>query len=176
MVDFSQRHDSKTLILIRHGEADWGLDDYNRPLTERGHRQAAQAGKWLLEQGVVPQMMVSSAALRTRQTTTWVSDSLGEKAPTASLDERLYLCPPSALMTAINNVPPAVDSLMLVGHNPGIEDAAAQLMRQDSAYEAAMEISYGFAPASVAVFEVLGQWDELVAGEAKLVAFRGFDG
>ncbi len=174
MSELSRRHDSKLLIIMRHAEADWGMDDFNRPLTARGHSQAPQAGAWLLEQGFVPEMIISSAALRTRQTTTWVSDALGEKAPTASLDERLYNAPASAITTAINYAPDTVNALMVVAHLPGVQDAALQLMRPDSDYEASMEISYGFAPASVAVFEVLGEWDQLVDGEARLIAFKTF--
>lgn len=169
MTDFSlPRHDYKRLIIMRHAEADWGLDDFNRPLTSRGHKQAPRAGVWLLEQGFVPEMLVSSAALRTRQTTTWVSEALGEKAPTASLDERLYNAPASRLLTTINRTPAGVQTLMLVAHLPGVQDATLQLARPDSDYEALMDASYGFAPATLAVFGVPGEWDELVEGEATL--------
>lgn len=174
MAEFSKRHDSKMLIIMRHAEADWGLDDFNRPLTQRGYGQASEAGRWLVESGSVPEMIISSAALRTRQTTTWIEDALGEKAPTASLDERLYIAPASALLTAINHAPESVNSLMLVAHLPGVQDAAMQLMRSDSDIESSTEISYGFPPASVAVFEVLGPWNQLVAGEAKLIDFQTF--
>lgn len=174
MTEFTKRHDSKTLIIMRHAEADWGVDDFNRPLTHNGHLQASDAGQWLLENGYVPEMIMSSAALRTRQTTTWIEDALGEKAPTASLDERLYNAPASALVSAINNAPATVNSLMLVAHLPGVQDAATQLMRADSDYEASMDISYGFPPSSVAVFEIVGQWDELSDGEARLIDFKSF--
>lgn len=175
MTDFAlPRHDTRTLIIMRHAEADWGLDDFNRPLTRRGHEQAPRAGAWLLEHGFVPEMMVSSAALRTRQTTTWVSEALGEKAPTASLDERLYNAPASQLMTTINRTPAGVHSLMVIAHLPGVQDAALQLASPDSDYEALMDASYGYAPSSLAVFEVPGDWDELVAGEACLTHFATF--
>lgn len=169
MTDFAlPRHDARRLIIMRHAEADWGLDDFNRPLTSRGHQQAPRAGAWLLEQGFVPEMLVSSAALRTRQTTTWVSEALGEKAPTASLDERLYNAPASRLLTTINRTPAGVQTLMLVAHLPGVQDATLQLARPDSDYEALVDASYGFAPATLAVFDVPGEWDELVEGEAHL--------
>lgn len=175
MAELSKRHDSKMLIIMRHAEADWGMDDFNRHLTKRGHEQASQAGQWLMATEAIPEMIISSAALRTRQTTTWIEDALGEKAPTASLDERLYNAPGTALISAINNAPASVNSLMLVAHLPGVQDAAMALMRSDSEVEASTEISYGFPPASVAVFEVLGNWDELVDGEAKLIAFKTFE-
>lgn len=168
------RHDARTLILMRHAEADWGLDDFNRPLTRRGQEQARAAGAWLLEQGLVPDMLVTSAALRTRQTTVWVSEALGEKAPTASLDERLYNAPASALMSALNRTPAGVQSLLLLAHLPGVQDAALSLARPDSDYEALMDASYGFAPSSLAVFEVLGDWGQLVEGEGRLVRFASF--
>lgn len=170
MTDFAlPRHDARTLIIMRHAEADWGLDDFNRPLTRRGHSQAPRAGAWLVEQGLIPEMMVSSAALRTRQTTTWVSEALGDKAPTASLDERLYNAPASQLLTTINRTPEAVHSLMLIAHLPGVQDATLQLARPDSDYEALMDASYGFAPATLAVFQVQGDWGQLVDGEAQLI-------
>lgn len=175
MTDFAlPRHDARTLILMRHAEADWGLDDFNRPLTRRGHEQAPRAGQWLLEHGFIPEMLVSSAALRTRQTTTWVSQALGEKAPTASLDERLYNAPASCLLTTINRAPAGVQTLMLVAHLPGVQDAALQLARPDSDYEALMDASYGYAPSSLTVLQVESDWDQLMEGEARLTHFATF--
>lgn len=175
MSEFSlPRHDAKTLIIMRHAEADWGLDDFNRPLTKRGHSQAPQAGAWLLQNGFVPEMLVSSAALRTRQTTTWVSEALGEKAPTASLDERLYNAPASALLSTVNRTPEGVQSLMLVAHLPGVQDAALQLARPDSDYEALMDASYGYAPCSLTVFEIEVPWSEVFEQQARLTHFKTF--
>lgn len=169
MTEFAlQRHDVRTLIIMRHAEADWGLDDFNRPLTRRGHAQAPLAGAWLLEQGVTPEMIVSSAALRTRQTTTWISEALGEKAPTASLDERLYNAPACQLMDTINRTPEGVRSLMLIAHLPGVQDLTLQLAQPNSDYEALMDASYSFAPATLAVFQVESNWGQLVEGEATL--------
>ena len=72
----------KTLVIMRHAEADmpWGTGDFDRPLTRRGREQAPAAGRWLLEHGAVPEMILCSAALRTRQTCTWVADALGDEA------------------------------------------------------------------------------------------------
>lgn len=169
------RHDARLLIIMRHAEADWGLDDFNRPLTKCGHGQAPEAGRWLLENGYIPEMLVSSAALRTRQTTAWISEGLGEKAPTASLDERLYNAPSSQLMTAVNVAPSTVQSLMLVAHWPGVQDLCMNLASPDSDYDALMDLSYGFEPGSVAVFEVLEEWGQLVNREARLIAFETFN-
>ena len=168
------RHDAKKLIIMRHAEADWGLDDFNRPLTKHGHAQAPQVGRWLADNGHIPEMIISSAALRTRQTTTWVSEALGEKAPTASLDERLYNAPSSALLSTVHRAPQGVQALMLVAHLPGVQDAALELARPDSDYEALMDASHGFSPSSVAVFDVFGDWSELTTAAAFLKAFKAF--
>lgn len=173
--ELSQRpDDTRTLIMMRHAEADWGMDDFNRPLTSRGHLQARAAGEWLHHTGTLPEMIVSSAALRTRQTTTWVCEALGEKAPTASLDERLYNAPARMLRQCIENTPDSVRSMMLVAHLPGVQDAAMDLMSSTSDYESLMDISYGFPPSSIAVFEVETSWSELLDHDARLVSFRTF--
>lgn len=168
------RSQDRTLIIMRHGQADmpWGTSDFDRRLTEHGEQQAHDAARWLLEQGAVPEMIVCSAALRTRQTCTWVMDALGEKAPTASLDERLYNAAPSALISAINRTPDTVRSLMLIAHYPGVQEAALRLAARDSEYDAVMDASAGFSEASLAVLRVPGEWAALDGADARLVAFR----
>lgn len=128
----SHRSGVKRLIIMRHAEADWGLNDFDRPLTKRGHEQAAAAGAWLAARGYIPEQIMSSSALRTRQTTTWVSDGLGAKAPTAHLDEGLYEVSASRIIARINSVSENVHSLMVVSHLPGVQDAAQRLMSPDS--------------------------------------------
>ena len=176
MTEISSRmkRDVTHLILMRHAEADRGLNDFDRPLTKRGHQQAAQAGAWLAERGYIPEQIMSSAALRTRQTTTWVSDALGEKGPTAHLDEGLYEVGASRIIARINGVSENVRSVLVVSHLPGIQDAAIQLTHPDSDQNAAMEMFYGFPPSSVAVFEVPGEWALLDGADAHLIAFKSF--
>ncbi len=152
----SHRSGAKRLIIMRHAEADWGLNDFDRPLTKRGHEQAAAAGAWLASRGYIPEQIMSSSALRTRQTTTWVSDGLGAKAPTAHLDEGLYEVSASRIIARINSVSENVHSLMVVSHLPGVQDAVQRLMGPDSDPNASMDVYYGFPPSSIAVFEVPG--------------------
>ena len=56
----SHRSGVKRLIIMRHAEADWGLNDFDRPLTKRGHEQAAAAGAWLAARGYIPEQIMSS--------------------------------------------------------------------------------------------------------------------
>lgn len=167
------RSDARTLIVMRHAQAvmPWGTSDFDRPLTATGREQAPAAGRWLVEQGVVPEMILCSAALRTRQTCTWVCDALGEKAPTASLDERLYNCAPSELLRAVNRTPETVRSLMVIAHYPGVQELVMRLAAPDSDYDAVMEASSGFSPASLAVLTFRGEWAALDGADARLVAF-----
>lgn len=168
------RSSSKTLIVMRHGEAamPWGTGDFDRQLTERGAQQAAAAGHWMVEQGLVPEMIVCSAALRTRQTCTWVCDSLGEKAPTASLEEQLYNCSPQHLQAVVGQTPETVRALLVIAHYPAVQEAALSLASRGSDYEALMDASGGFPPSGTAVLAVDKPWAALDGADADLVAFR----
>ncbi|MDO4252086.1 MAG: histidine phosphatase family protein [Rothia sp. (in: high G+C Gram-positive bacteria)] len=167
---------SRKLLLMRHAEADWGLDDFNRPLTRRGHQQAGSAGQWLRSCGLIPEMVLASSALRTRQTVTWLADALGQKAPTASLDERLYNADADQLLQVIAGVPDSVQSLLLVAHLPGVQELALDLMHPQSDREATVEVSYGFPPATIASFEVGDAWSNVRSGQQLLRALEIFAG
>ncbi|WP_129656654.1 SixA phosphatase family protein [Rothia halotolerans] len=167
------RSQDKTLVIMRHAEADapWGVSDFDRPLTERGHAQAPDAGRRLLEIGAAPEMIVCSAALRTRQTCTWVCDALGEKAPTASLEERLYNAPPRELMRAIARVPETVRALMVIAHYPAVQEVSMRLASRDSDYDAVMDASSGFPAGGFAVLTTDRPWAALDQADAVLRAF-----
>ncbi|GAP56346.1 uncharacterized protein Rv1276c/MT1313 [Arthrobacter sp. Hiyo6] len=113
-------HHKRRLILMRHSKADWpgGVADHERPLEERGHLEAPLAGKWLLKHGVVPDFILCSSALRTRQTCTWVCSALGDKAPTPKLEDGLYGASALRMLTVINHVPDTVTTLMVISHMP----------------------------------------------------------
>src|SRR5690625_4563630 len=82
----------KRLIVLRHGKAAYPpVPDHERPLAQRGNIEAPAAGRWLVERGFFPDAIITSDAVRTRQTTTWVINELGDKAPTPYLDSRLYM-------------------------------------------------------------------------------------
>jgi phosphohistidine phosphatase len=91
-------HHLRRLVIMRHAKADWpgGVADHERPLEERGHREAPLAGRWLLKHKIVPDFILCSSALRTRQTCTWVCSELGDKAPRPSSKTAFTLPPRSA--------------------------------------------------------------------------------
>ncbi|WP_200910874.1 SixA phosphatase family protein [Curtobacterium sp. S6] len=167
------RSQGKTLMIMRHAEADlpWGTSDFDRPLTRRGHETAPAVGRWMLREGVVPEMIASSSALRTRQTCTWVCDALGDKAPTASLEDRLYNAPTRNLLSVIGRTPETVHSLLVIAHFPAVQEAVLSLASRDSNYEAVMDASSGFPPAALAVMTLDKPWAALDGADALLRAF-----
>lgn len=167
------RHDRKKLVLMRHAEAEhpWGVSDHDRPLDRGGAADAAAAGRWLLEHGHVPDMILCSSALRARQTCTWVCSVLGDLAPTARLDESLYAAPDTRIIAAVNHVPETVQSLLLIGHLPGLREAALRLATPDSDYDAVMSLADGCPTSGLAVLDVAGAWAGLDGADARLVDF-----
>lgn len=119
-----------TLTLMRHAKSSWqnhGQSDHDRPLNERGHRDAPIMAARLKERGDIPSLILSSSAQRTQQTTAHLLDVFGEPSPEVHYDERLYLGSPESILDILNDVPDAVNHVIVVAHNPGIEDLSALL-------------------------------------------------
>lgn len=169
----AQRTQEKTLILLRHAKADWplGVPDHDRPLAGRGHLEAPAAGVWLREHGLVPEMIVCSSAVRTRQTCTWVCSELGEAAPTASLDERLYEAPAARALAVINETEERVRSLLVIGHMPWVQDLGMRLASVDSDEEAVMSMAEHCPTLGLQVFAVPGDWASLDGRDARMTHF-----
>ena len=126
----------RQLLVLRHGKSSWAdafTDDWERPLTERGERDAVRVGEFLRRQGLVPDLIVSSDAVRAQSTAQRAADASGYSG-TITLSSLLYHATPAAITGVINGVingaPNAVHRLMIVGHNPGLEDLVSQLTRQ----------------------------------------------
>lgn len=164
----------KTLLILRHGEAgpSFSGDDHSRTLTPRGQEQSRQAGAWLREAGHLPDATVCSDAMRTRQTCIWVDEALGEKAPTPYLDSRLYLAAPRQMLSIINETPETVQSLLVIGHMPGVQEVSMELASVHSEEEPVIRMAGSWPTAGIARFEVEGPWAELDGRDARLVEFR----
>lgn len=166
-------HHGKRLILMRHAKAAYalGVEDHERPLAQRGHDEAPLAGKWLLENGVVPDFILCSSALRTRQTCTWVCQQLGAKAPTPKLEDALYAAPPSALLSVINHVPETVTTLLVIAHMPGVQELALRLASRDSEQDAYMQMASGYPTSALTVLDYTGDWATLDRQDARITHF-----
>ena len=118
-----------TLILLRHGKSDWSGDeaDVNRPLAKRGRRQAPEAGHWLATHVDRIDLAVVSTAKRARATWDLVSAELGER-PKTRHDENAYAASGGELLDIIRSLGDELGTVILVGHNPGLEDLAETLV------------------------------------------------
>ncbi|WP_313820805.1 histidine phosphatase family protein [Citricoccus sp.] len=163
----------KTLILLRHAKSDWpdGVNDHDRPLGGRGHREAPAAGQWLVNQGVYPDMILCSDAVRTRQTCTWVCGELGEKAPTPYLDSRLYEADATRALAVINETEERVRSLMVIGHMPWVQDLGMRIASVDSDEEAVVSMAERYPTLGLQVFTVPGEWASLDGRDARMTHF-----
>lgn len=166
-------HHIKRLILMRHAKAAFplGVADHERPLAQRGHNEAPLAGKWLLEHDVVPDFILCSSALRTRQTCTWVCQQLGDKAPTPKLEDGLYAAGATGMLSVINHVPDTVTTLMIISHMPGIQDLALRLASRDSDQDAYMSVATGYPTSALTVLEHTGSWATLDGQDARITDF-----
>ena len=120
----------KRLLLLRHAKAGQDSDggDYARPLAPRGTRNAPAMGRAMREKSYVPKLVLCSGAARTRQTWALAAAELTSK-PAVEFDDGLYLAPWKAILNTAKEVPENIKTLMIVGHNPGLEDCAAALLR-----------------------------------------------
>jgi len=124
---------TRRLIVLRHAKSDWGSEaqgDHARPLNERGRRNAPRVAERLRELGWVPQVVVSSDATRTRET--WACMQIAFEAapgggPSVTFTRSLYLMGIDEIRAALRELPPTVDTVMMLGHNPGWEDAVHEL-------------------------------------------------
>jgi len=121
----------RTLILLRHAKSDWsgGEADLLRPLAKRGRHQAPDAGRWLAASIGRVDLAVVSPAERARSTWQLASAELAAP-PRTRFDDRVYAASGSALLKLVRELPDDVHTVLLVGHNPGIEDLVSTLTGQ----------------------------------------------
>jgi len=119
-----------TLVLLRHAKADRpaGTADFQRPLTERGHRDAAAAGGWLVGHGYAPDLVLCSPATRARQTWHGVATAL-PTGPEVHYDDRLYGADDDELLDILREVT-TEGVVAVIAHNPTLEDVSITLDRR----------------------------------------------
>jgi phosphohistidine phosphatase len=162
---------TKTLILFRHAKSSWdnNVEDHERPLAERGRKAAPVMAKWLAASGSKPTVALVSTARRTQETWALVVPELG-KITKRDVSE-IYEAPAVRLLDAIHAVEPSVESLIIVGHNPGMEDLARLLMKGDGA-EAGARMRKKFPTAAIAVLSLpIDDWTEVKSHIADLTEF-----
>jgi len=119
----------KRLLILRHAKSSWAdtsQDDWQRPLTDRGRRDAPRVGELLRDRSLVPDLIITSDAVRARTTAQAVAASAGYTRELV-VEPSLYLATPDAVIAVLNGVPDDAHSVMIVGHNPGLEGVVQEL-------------------------------------------------
>ncbi|GMQ29191.1 histidine phosphatase family protein [Algoriphagus confluentis] len=120
----------KKFILIRHAKSAWDqpfLQDHDRPLAERGLKDAPKMALKLKKKGIFPDLMISSSALRASETAKITAKELGYPKKEIKEDSRLYHASPHAILKILRSQSDSVNSLFLFGHNPGMNDLITYL-------------------------------------------------
>ncbi|POX38424.1 phosphohistidine phosphatase [Streptomyces sp. Ru73] len=161
----------RRIVLLRHAKAEWSQEsDHERPLAERGRRDAPAAGRWLAGAGINPGLTLCSTALRTRETWKLCVHELPRR-PKTVYEDRLYEASLGELIAVVNEVPDDVDDLLLVGHNPGMHALADALSGEADGELLTRMNRSGFPTASLAVVAFEGSWKSVEHGVGRLVSF-----
>lgn len=165
----------KRLFLLRHAKAqpaDGSIEDFDRTLLLSGMQDAAVMARYLRKADHKLDLILCSASARTTQTAELV---LQELTSEVEYRDNLYLADAPKLLAAVRGAPAAVTNLMLVGHNPGLENAATLLAREpvrrkERARHEALEEKFPTSALAILDFDV-GRWRDVEKGAGKLVDF-----
>lgn len=160
----------RELLLLRHAKSDWDSGvpaDFDRPLARRGKSDAPKVGAWLYREGLVPDHVVSSPAERARQTAIKVCKRLDFRKKRIVWEPAIYEAGLPELLEILSRVPPEAATVLLIGHNPGLEDLLKHLVADD--YEIP-EDGKLLPTAAVARLEMPDDWSRLDRGSAHLLS------
>lgn len=160
------------LILLRHAKSAWpdGVADRERPLAERGRKAAPVIGAYMAREKLIPDLALVSPARRAQETWKLVREALSKKVAERETPG-IYEVAAERILEVIRTVEPAIRTLLIVGHNPGMENVASLLVADGDA-DAMGRMTAKFPTAGLAVidFDVDG-WDEVAAGTGYLKGF-----
>jgi phosphohistidine phosphatase len=162
---------SRHLVVVRHAKSDWpaGVADHDRPVARRGARDAGAVGRWLAEHDTRPDIVWCSTARRTRETWDHVLAELGG-SPEVRFDDRVYEAAVTDLLAVLRDTPPKTGCVLLIGHNPGVQDLVLTLADRGSDDARALAEAK-FPTSALALLEIEGRWDGLDPGRAVLSEF-----
>ncbi|MEU1020401.1 histidine phosphatase family protein [Streptomyces sp. NPDC005900] len=163
--------ESRRIVLFRHAKADWpDVSDHERPLADRGRRDAPVAGRKLADSGIPLDLALCSTAVRTRETWKLAVSELPQR-PRTVYEDRLYEASPGELIAVLNETPDEVRNIVLIGHNPSIH-GLADVLAGDAEGDVRERLNRrGFPTATFAVLTYSGSWKALEPGVATLVDY-----
>ncbi len=153
----------KRLYILRHAKAELGsadMDDHDRPLAKRGLENAASLALYLQERVLLPEQVLCSTALRTRQTIETINKHLDQPIE-VSFTDALYLADAGHIIKTVQSYGNACDSLMIVGHNPGLHHLCLTLAA-DGNEEAMQRLTIKFPTCALAMIDCdIAEWGML---------------
>ncbi|GGU88085.1 phosphohistidine phosphatase [Streptomyces litmocidini] len=161
----------RSIVLLRHAKADWNDGpDHERPLAERGRKDAPVAGRRLADSGIALDLALCSTAVRTRETWKLAVHELPAR-PKTVYEERIYEASLGELIAVVNETPETVNNLLLVGHNPGMHALADALAGTSEGDLMPRMNRSGFPTSAFAVITFDGPWKSVEHGVGRLVDF-----
>ncbi|MGZ2487999.1 phosphohistidine phosphatase [Rhizobium pisi] len=160
------------LILLRHAKSAWpdGVADRERPLADRGRKAAPVIGAYMAREKLIPDLVLVSPARRARETWKLVRGAFSKKVSEREAAD-IYEVSAERILDMIRAVEPGIRTLLIIGHNPGIENAASLIMVDGDA-DAVGRMREKFPTAGLAVIDLdLDGWDEIAAGTGYLARF-----
>jgi phosphohistidine phosphatase len=159
-----------TLSLLRHAKSSWAnpmLEDFDRPLAARGRKSAPRTGAFIAERGLIPDLVLCSGSVRTRETLSLAMEGW-ETRPEIAYDDCLYHATVPALFTALHAAPNEKRHVMIVGHNPGMHSFALQVVGSGRPKDLhALAHGYPSGTLSVITFQK-AQWRQIKPGDGHL--------
>lgn len=162
----------KTLGLFRHAKSDWHdprARDFDRPLNARGRKGAALMGRHIRDHGIAWRRVISSPAIRCAETIELACHAVGQPVA-VNWDRRIYLASSATLLDLLREQDDAADAILMVGHNPGLEDLIFDLVPDDGSSPLRDVVEAKFPTAAYAVMEMeIDRWADLSERSARLV-------
>jgi phosphohistidine phosphatase len=163
----------KTLYLLRHAKSSWSspaLPDFDRPLNDRGRRAASLMGATMRREGLIPELILCSTARRAVETLQRVAAAFVGVVPTRMMDA-LYLADAKSMLEVIRRTPAEIGAILIVGHNPGMQELALNLAG-DGPERAVAGLAAKFPTGALAMFLLAAsRWSDVTAGGARLERF-----
>lgn len=163
----------KRLILLRHAKSGWDdpiSRDFDRPLNKRGRKAARTVGREMKAQGLEWDRAIASPAVRVVETLADVADGYGSPIE-PDWDKRIYLATLETLLDLLHGVDDETDTLLLVGHNPGLETLALHLTREDGE-GLRREVQTKYPTGTVAEIAIpVDHWSDVAEGLGRIAKF-----
>lgn len=163
---------ARQLLLLRHAKSAWdtpATSDFDRPLAKRGRAEAPLVGEWLAQNDLVPALVISSTAQRARETALLVCEAMDYKKKHILWEDDIYMAEVPALLEVLADCPDKANSVMLIGHNPGLEELLRYLLGDEVETPPDGKL---LPTATVARLEMPKKWDKLEPGCARLIEIQ----